>query len=409
MPDFTTKIWTKERIFLVDFGRAKTGDPHMNYPEVDNIGFQDDANPSEHGRITSSVSDFENVRVRFFRTEISTSARLHMVSTNQDVVRVTDPADGVLQATRDQEIRFKAGKAGRAALEVRYNWPDGPAIGRLYVQVYDLQKIPTRLHLVKVNNFDHPENFFGQACPTRDDKVNRLKWYINQINHAWIPHGVKLVAEEEVQGSPWTNAQIGSNSVNPNYDEVLMGGALSPNRSPAHMNVYVLGQFNMGTKMALGVPVAWAKQQNRLYPKPAAGAAAPAVQHVSNGLYLRSDIMLNPVLVAHEVGHYLELCKLADSGPTAGVDQQWHSTGDTVGGAPGARDDLISRRRMMYPIIVLNQSTYPWRNDTGYGKDEKGAGKVGGLISHRRLTQDITMEESLRARTTAGSGHLFAI
>jgi hypothetical protein len=332
-----------------------------------------------------------------------------MVSTNQDVVRVTDPADGILQAAREQVIRFKAGKAGRAALEVRYKWSDGPVIGRLYVQVYDLQKIPARLHLVKANNFNHPVNFFGKACPTRNDKVSRLKWYINQINHTWIPHGVKLVAEDTVYDTAWTNAHIGSNSINPSYNETLMGGALSPNRSPAHLNVYVLGQFNMGTIMALGVPVAWAKQQNLLYPPTPAGGAAPAVQHLSNGLYLRSDILLNPVLVAHEVGHYLELCKIANSGPGVGAAQQWHSTGDTVGGAPGARDDLISRRRTMYPIIVLMKSTYPWRNDTGYGKDEKGVGKIGGLITHRRLTQDITMEESVRARATAASANLFAI
>jgi hypothetical protein len=55
------------------------------------------------------------------------------------------------------------------------------------------------------------------------------------------------------------------------------------------------------------------------------------------------------------------------------------------------------------------KSTYPWRNDTGYGKDEKGVGKIGGLITHRLLTQDITMEESVRARATAASANLFAI
>jgi hypothetical protein len=161
--------------------------------------------------------------------------------------------------------------------------------------------------------------------------------------------------------------------------------------------------------MALGVPVAWAKQQNLIYPPPAPAGAPPVVQHLSNGLYLRSDIFLEPVLVAHEIGHYLELCKIVTSGATVGTVEQWHSTGDTVGGAPGARDDLISRRRTMYPIIVLMQSTYPWRNDTGYGKDTKGVGRIGGFITHRRLTQDITMEESMRARNAAAGPNLFAV
>jgi hypothetical protein len=388
---------------MVAFGRARTGSPHMKFPDVDGTGFQDDANPNEHGQILSSWVGAKNVRMKLFRTEISNSARLFLVSTNPAVAKITDPADGHLAAAREQTVQFSTPTGGRAIFEVRYQWNDGPVLGRLYVQVYAQRNIPLRLHLVTVNGAGNPVNFFGKNCAAPDGtpdvaaQTARLKWFIQQVNHTWIPHGIYLKPEATVYQSAWAAAQIGSANVSPTYNELVMGGALSPNRSAAAINVYVLGQWNMGTTMALGVPVAWARQQNLLYPvAPPVGV----VQHLSNAVYLRSSQSVDPVIVAHEFGHYMELCKLAANGAV----QQWHSTGDSVGGAPGSRDDLLSRRRMMYPIVSLMPSGFAWRTDTGYG-----ANKTGGFISYRRLTQDITMEESARARTAAAGGNFYAV
>jgi hypothetical protein len=148
---------------------------------------------------------------------------------------------------------------------------------------------------------------------------------------------------------------------------------------------------------ALGVPVRWARQRGFLFP---AGAPA-ASQHLGNGLYVVSSSAATPRTIAHEMGHYMTLCSL---NPGSGAVQQWHSTGDTVGGAQ-VRDDSVTRRRIMYPVASLLNAPDAWRNDTGYG-----AGLKGGFITYRQLpaAQDITFEESWRARAAASAADFYA-
>jgi hypothetical protein len=87
-----------------------------------------------------------------------------------------------------------------------------------------------------------------------------------------------------------------------------------------------------------------------------------------------------------------------------GAVQQWHSTGDTPGNIQ-VRDDVVTRRRIMYPVATLLNATETWRNNTGYG-----AGLKGGFITYRQspAAQDITFEESGRARTAAGGANFYA-
>src|SRR5205807_1118225 len=116
MPDFRTTLWTGERVYTVDFGRAKTGGAHRRFPDVDDIGYHDDAFAAEHGPIISAMASQQRVTVRFHRTEISAGARLFAVSSDTGVVNITSPAGGLLVADRSQNIEFTAGNAaGRAA------------------------------------------------------------------------------------------------------------------------------------------------------------------------------------------------------------------------------------------------------------------------------------------------------
>ena len=131
MPHFKTTVWAGERIYMVDFSRAKTGPPHRRFPDIDRHGYHDTANPSEHGPIVSASATQEEVTVLFHRTEISTAATLFATSTDNSVLRITKPADGRLTSDRSQPIQFTAAAAGRAVIEIRYNWTDGPVIGRL--------------------------------------------------------------------------------------------------------------------------------------------------------------------------------------------------------------------------------------------------------------------------------------
>jgi len=398
MTDFATKVWDGERIYMAGFGRAKTGTSHMKFPDVDDVGYQDDAFPNEHGQIVSSMVGLKNVQVKVYRMEISAGAKLYIVSTDPTIVKVTDPADGVLAAKQEQKIKFDAVAAGRTTLEIRYKWKDGPLIGRLYVAAYAKTVIRLRVHLTTVNGFANPgANFFGANCPTVPKQQAQILKFLKGVNHTWVPHGVFLKPEATVYNTAWGAAQIPSGSQSPSYAEMVRAGALSPNRSPAAVNVYVMGQWNFGLTAALGIPVAWANQQNLKYRLP---GMLGLVQHLGNAVYLNSSIPVAPSIVGHEFGHYMELCSLS----AAGAVQQWHSTGDSVGLAEGVRDDLVSRRRVMYPITSLLGSNFGWRTDVGYGNNI-----VGAFLTYRRLTQDITFEESGRARTATTKGSFYAI
>lgn len=397
MPNFQTTVWNGERIYMVDFSRAKTGLPHRRFPDVDQCGYHDAANAAEHGPITSAMAGQTRVTVNFHRTEISTGATLHAVSTDPNLVRITSPRGGHLTASRIQPIQFTAGaNAGRAAIEIRYQWEDGPVIGRLYVQICQRIRVLMRVHLVTVNGLGHPNAFLGANCPTRAHKLARIQKYIDDANEYWIPHGIVFVVDGAVVDTNWGAVQVPSGNQSIATAECYQAGALSPNRSAAHVNVYMIPATTSGMT-ALGVPVRWARERNFRYP-----VGAPAgTQHLGNALYVVTGSQATPQTIVHEMGHYMNLCSL---NPVSGAAQQWHTTGDTVGGAQ-VRDDSVTRRRTMYPVVVLLNTADAWRNNTGYGANVCGA-----FITYRRLpaAQDVTFEESGRARTAASSATFYA-
>lgn len=386
MPNFNDTIWTSERIFMVDFGRGKTGLAHRRFPDVDNSGYTDGAFPAQHGPIVSAMVGQTNVNVRFYRSEISTTAKLFAVSSDTSVVRITTPgASGLLNSVVSQNIVFRAVAAGRAAIEIRYNWKDGPIIGGLYVQVYPRIQLRMQVHLVTVNGLALPQNFLGKICNTRAQREARMTEFVNKANEAWVPHGVVFRIAGFVD-TAWGLAQIPSGNQTPTFAELLTAGMSSPNRSAAAVNVFVIptsgGAFT-------GVGVSTAMAINMGFVAPAAPPPPPAVQHFGSGLYLDSTPGgATPQTIQHEMGHIMSL---------AGLPNQGHSTGDlNVAAGTHTRDDLISRRRLMYPIVALfNAAPSNWRNNTGYGNLSAGS-----FITYRQLpaAQDFTFQESLRAR-----------
>src|SRR5215469_9876303 len=404
MPDFVTTIWNTERIYMVDFGRAKTGAAHRRFPDIDNVGYHDDAFAAEHGPIVSAMANQTRVNVRFHRTEISTAAKLFAVSTDPTVVNITSPAGGALSRSRSQNIEFTAGgAAGRADIEIRYGWNDGPMIGRLYVQVYARIQVLMRVHLVTyvqrdlagniVAQRNHPNPFFSKNCANRAQRIARIREFINQANETWVPHGVVFTVVDIVD-TVWGRPEFGSGTVSPNFGEMTQAGALSPNRSAVNVNVYCIPTTTQGIT-GMGIPPAWARATGLVFPPAPPPPAAPPPQHLSSGLYLVSDSTATAQTVAHEMGHYMTLCAL---NPLTGNADQWHSTGDVLGGAH-TRDDSVSRRRIMYPVVsLLNAAPSTWPNNTGYGNQLAGS-----FLTYRRLpaAQDITFEESPRAHTAA--------
>jgi hypothetical protein len=411
MPDFRTTIWTSERVYMADFGRAKTGAAHRRFPDIDDIGYHDEAFAAEHGPILSAMATQTRVTVRFHRAEISGAARLFAVSIDPNLVRITSPSHGRLSADRSQNIEFTAGNAaGRTAIEIRYNWDDGPVLGRLYVQINDRIQVLMRVHLVTIVQRDalgnivaqqgHPNPFFSKNCPNRATRVARVQDFVNRANETWVPHGIVFTVVDFID-TVWGRPELGSATLSPNFAELTQAGALSPNRSAVNVNVYCVPASTMNIT-GMGIPPAWARSQGLVFPPAPPLPAPPPAQHLANALYLVSSSSATPQTIAHEMGHYMTLCAL---NRLTGNADQWHSTGDVTGGAH-TRDDSVSRRRLMHPMVAIpNASPSNWRNNTGYGNRAAGS-----YISYRRLpaAQDITFEESQRARTAAVAPGFYA-
>jgi len=262
----------------------------------------------------------------------------------------------------------------------------------LYVQVYARIRIPMRAHLLTVNGLGQPNNFLSQVCATRAQRVARFKEFVSKASESWISHGVVL-AVAEVVDTVWGVAQIPSGVQNPSLMETLTAGMTSPNRSAVSINVFVVPSI---AAPVTGIGVSRAMAITMGLVAPAAPPPPPAVQHFGSGLYLHSASAATPQTIEHEMGHIMSLCALPNQG---------HSTGDLASGVH-TRDDLISRRRLMYPNVGLNNAApNNWRHDTGYGDH-----KAGSLVTYRRLpvAQDITFEESRRARDAATAPGFFA-
>jgi hypothetical protein len=393
--DFTAQVWGGERIYMVGFGRAKTGDPHMDYPDVDDIGFTDDAHAAEHGPIVNAVTGDPAVKVRFHRVEISNSAKLYLVSTDPTVARITHPAGGLLSNDRSQNFTFASGNAaGRAAIEVRYNYTDGPVIGRLYVQVNLRVNVLLRLHLVTtVAGNGHTNPFLGVTATTSADRHAAMKKLFRSINHIWVPHGVFLQVEDTMYDKAWTAAALGTAVYPPPDANLNQAGATDPDRSALRVNVFFIPVFSSAATVAFATSVNWAKTTLSYFP---AGAPA-ATRHLANHVMVRTSGLADTHAVAHELGHYFNLCAIDGARPWA-----YHSCADTkvANDNQKIRDDSVTRRRIMYPYVGLPQmATKTYRNNVGYGNL-----KPGDLVSSRRLSQDVTLDEVARATAVISNG-----
>ncbi|HUA59554.1 MAG TPA: hypothetical protein VML19_12415, partial [Verrucomicrobiae bacterium] len=412
MPDFDSTIWDNLRIYTVDFGRAKSGAPNRNYPEVDSVGYHDAKFPDEHGPITSSVVGLTEVNVQFYRTEISLKAKLFAISADPSVLQIVQPASGELTGQRSETIQFKPVKAGRTTIEIHYNWADGPVLGRLYVQIYDPLHVRLAIHLVSIVHTDSagkitvlnlPDRFLGADCPDTASKQQRARYIFSLTNETWLPHGIVIESDPHAASyGVWGATELGDDPLDLTdmRARIVIGGARSANRVASHVNVYCV-PCDLGAILAVthsGIE----SEANNLRVARDATPGSPTFS--LSGIYLNSvydaiklqiagdpDVVASHAL-AHELGHYMMASPLG--GPK-------HCTGDHPpphGGPEAFRDDTITRRRLLYPEASLPTGSFtPWRKDTGYGDTMTGA-----FVTHRALpaAQDVTFEESNRARAS---------
>ncbi len=413
--DFSTTVWDNHRIHLIDFDRAKVPDsvpeaerhhPHKSCPDIDRVGYTDDAHADDHGPIITMAVDQGNVRVRLVRTEISTSARLYAVSEDRGIATVASPARGEMPESRKATIVIAPRGAGKTSIAIRYHWPDGPVIGRLYVVVRATRTVRVRAHLVTVNETGQATNFLGGTAESGEAAAEfhtrRIGEIIRDANHVFEPHGIRLSISETVN-TAWTNAMFpaeGRASV-----RCMRAMAHSPNRHAARINLFFVNGTALPFSLdfaALGPPIAWAIAMGCRWPNTPEG-------HVGSGIIVDTTVTpFNGTILAHEFAHVFALCQIMTFGPSAGTALQWHSTGDTEG--PGgntqgvaSRDDIVTRRRLMYPTS-LTPSEKGWRLAVGYGRS------LGAFLTQRHLAQDITFNESQRAYDFVGdAANIYAL
>ena len=193
----------------------------MDYPDPDDIGFTDDAHTSENGPIVNAITGAAGTQVRFHRMEISNSAPLYLVSSDPSTVRIIHPSNGLLGNVRSQNFTFVTGRsAGRATIEVRYKWTDGPVIGRLYVQVNERVNIRLRLHLVtEVNGHHHGTVFLGGSANNVGARHTAMGRFFNAVNHIWVPYGLYFQTEGVFFDKVWDATALATANYPPANEE----------------------------------------------------------------------------------------------------------------------------------------------------------------------------------------------
>jgi len=385
LADFKVNIWDNQRIYLIDFGRAWAKQhPSRWCPDIDNIGYGDEAYPTENGPKVSARLGQPIVNVRFFRTEISTKARLYAIASDKNqTIRIITPSKGELPATRESTISFRPIKQGRTSIDIHYHWPDGPIIGSLYVEIRRTININIRAHIVSVNGQPHGNDFLGETRPAAltaaQHQERRIRDLIKGANQVFEPHGLFLNLREIVN-TAWPLAIFGPAP----YADILMCSlramAHSPNRSSTRINLYIVHGPSIPfalTFVAIGPPVAFAIAKGARWPNTPAGK-------VGSGIFVDSSASpMTGSILAHEFGHNFSLTSLFPHGIG-------HTVEDTPGSTP-CRDDIITRRRLMYPYTTLRNSNNNWRMNVGYGNN------MGSMLIQRRVARDVTFEESKRA------------
>ncbi|MCY2954013.1 MAG: hypothetical protein NTU53_18885 [Planctomycetota bacterium] len=409
MAEYNANVGDNHRIFMIDFERAPVSPtvpvaerrhPHKSCPDIDTLGYMDDAHADEHGPVISARVGGGNVRVVLARTEISNSAQIYAVSADPSVARVVWPNRGLLSHFRKCIISISPQAAGRTSIDIRYLWPDGPVIGRLYVVVRDTQTVRVRVHMVTVNGNGQGASFLGRTAvgveTPAQHLTNRVTEIIRDANHVLEPHGILLSVSETVN-TAWINASFPP--AGDAYLRCMQAMAQSPNRSAARINLYLVNgavvPFALGF-VALGPPIAWAIAIGARWPNAPGG-------NVGNGIIVDTSAapFTGPIL-AHEFAHVFSLSRIITVGANVGAVLQWHTPGDQAGAGgnthgTSSRDDIITRRRLMYPYTTLSGSNNAWRTDVGYGNN------MGSMIIHRQVTQDITLDESQRAYDFTGT------
>ena len=381
-----------ERVVPVRFARA----PHASDPTVESGTFDASApEPDDRGFLPHGVDGailpvgidqavaFEarpEIRLRLLRVDMENGGALFLSTDPPNVVDITTPApNSALPSQAKMMIKLKARAAGTTNLRVHFGAADGPIIHRMQILVSPMIDVHVVAHVPTINGVafidpSNPPNVFPAVTTRSEANIRAL---FNTANAILFPYGIRFnPIDIDRPAAPLNFANQGILDASTN--EFTTATAL--NRVANALNTHFVPRLSFGNPNTANNFTGFGLSARR--------------NRTSYGLFI-SDITSSGQTIAHESCHVFDLV----NDPT---NEFLHIDTRRVPNNPSGvriRDDLISRRRLMYSALGFAADPQrAYRDDVGYG-----AGIVGGMLSIKQLDNDKTDLETNEARRNAAA------
>jgi len=195
------QVYKWQRLVLVRFTRAKTGDPEDGFPEIDDRGFSakvpevDGLKESDpvRGPVVGLMRD-QTIKVKVIREAIDHAAPLFVTSSDSGVVKVVAPASGELPASKEATVELKGGnsiftrlskKPKTAAVQVRALSDKGPILHELLCYVFKPLSVIVQPHKLRID---------GSSAAGSSPHVD-IDAVMTQVKAIWASCGVTFVVQ----------------------------------------------------------------------------------------------------------------------------------------------------------------------------------------------------------------------
>jgi hypothetical protein len=349
------------RLVPVRFERAKSGNPDESLPEIDDRGHNFKV-PAVDGAAESKeirgpvigLRKRQRIKLRLIRECIDLSAPLYLTSSDEQTVKLVNPAAGKKMASGQKTVvEFEGGDFAGAApqnarIQVRFGSKDGPILYELTAYVFTPLPVFLQPHIVTVHN---SAGSGGTAPPIDLQKV------MEQVKSLWAPCGIQFAVQNTLS---WSVNLPTANFVR--FADV--NAVLAANWRANTINIYIVREL----EDALGYGFSKSAHAGFGINKPSvfAGQRSGTVKRATGDVYWWANDL------AHELGHFFTL---------------WHPTDGTAPPAAWVRYETWSMRFLMHNYNYTgragppgNAAHWPAFNDFGYGKHSSGNPYRSGLI-----------------------------
>lgn len=421
------KVYKWTAISPVRFTRAPhqndatkdSGPPDAHAPDPDDRGYVPEKHRCAYLPIgfeySGPVASLPETRVRLIREDIADTAQLYVTSSNNSIVELTTPAPGnALPNTTKMMIKFRVKNVGDAFLEIRFGSDSGPIIHRLRLCINKFRSIWVKAHVPVISGTTINDDS-GSPVPSQSSLNTKaaVQGRIDLLNAIYFPYGIKFTLKGNVDVSPITLAQRGAINCDcaGEWDKELKAIIKNTKKN----KLWIQGGLNI-----FFVPQIVASDAG---PDSIGGVASNA-RTDPNFMLIVADWSREGQTIAHEVGHILNLINDPKPQPKfihSNTRTDTHSPDRFPGTGKCVRDDIVSRRRLMWaftesdsdvlrnftpvqtdPVNAPNSWSYnfenimSYRENVGYGVD-----KVGTMLTIKQLDKDRSDLEMKEVQKTA--------